>query len=272
MGKEKSLRTEGVVLKRSDIGEADRLLTLYTREVGKLRVIAKGVRKPQSRKTGHVELFMRTDFLIATGRDLGVVTQADLIDPFLPLRENLILTTYSAYVVELLDKFTGDEDRNSSLYDLLLRTLSLLSTTDNLLLCARYYELRLLSLAGFQPQLFYCVGSGEPIEQEDQYFSAELGGLLRPKHKPADRAAKPISGSAVKVLRFLQTRDWDTVKGLQLKRTLHLELEQILHVYLTHILERQLKSVDFLRRLRTEAALFAEPDGENSLSETTDLP
>lgn len=256
MPREKSLRTEGIVLRRTDFGEADRLLTLYTRDYGKIKALAKGARKPNSRKTGHVELFMRTEFMIATGRDIGVVTQAELVETYPALRDDLVRTTYAAYAVELLDKFTADEDKNPALYALLQEGLGWMNEGDNLLLAARYYELRLLSLVGYQPQLFYCVFSNEPIEQEEQFFSAEMGGLLRPQYHKEDRRSRAISASAVKVLRYLQTHAWEGVRPLQLRRDLHTELEQILHYYITFLLERHLKSVDFLHRLRREANLF----------------
>lgn len=260
MARERTRRTEAIIIKRRDHGEADRLLTLYTRDFGKLQALAKGARKPQSRKTGHVELFMRTHFLIAHGRTFDVITQAELVEPYAALREDLVRTTYAAYLTELLDKFTPPDDKNVSLYELLSRALGWLSESDNLLLAARYYELRLLSLTGFQPQLFQCVASGEAIVEEDQYFSAELGGLLRPAARTADRHARPISSAAVKVMRYLQTRDWSAVEALQLRRSLHTELEAILHYYIAYLLERNLKSVDFLRRLRRESALFSADD------------
>jgi DNA repair protein RecO (recombination protein O) len=259
MPRERTLRTEAIVLKRRNFSEADRLLTLYTRDFGKLQAIAKGARKPQSRKTGHVELFMRSQFLLAEGRDLHIVTQAEMIDAYPALREDLVRTTYASYVVELLDRFTVEEDENQDVYHLLSDALGWLGEVDDVRLPTRAYELRLLGHTGFQPQLFQCVSCDEPIQEQDQFFSAELGGLLCPDCRGADRSAKPISAVAVKVLRYLQTRSWDTVKSLQLKRPLHAELETIMHFYLTYILERNLKSVDFLNRLREEAALFA-PD------------
>ncbi|MCA9982320.1 MAG: DNA repair protein RecO, partial [Anaerolineales bacterium] len=149
---------------------------------------------------------------------------------------------------------------------LISRALGWFNHTDNLLLAARYYELRLLSLVGFQPQLFRCVATHEPIEQEDQYFSAELGGLLKTEARGADRHAKRISATAVKLLRYLQTRDWATIQAIQLRASLHRELEQILHYYITYLLERNLKSVDFLQRLRRESALFLEAN-ESSADE-----
>ena len=257
MARERTFRTEAVVLRRRDFGEADRLLTLFTRDQGKISAIAKGARKPQSRKTGHVELFMRSRFLLGKGRDLDIVTQAEMITPYTPLREDLVRATYASYFVELLDRFTVEDDPHPPIYDLLVNALGWLTTTDDLLLTARYYELRLLALAGFQPRLFNCVSCGEAVTEQDQFFSAELGGALCPDCRHADRHARPMSSAALKVLRYLQTRSWDTVEHLRLRTPLLHELEGIMHYYLTHILERNLKSVDFLHRLRREAALFA---------------
>lgn len=258
MPRERTFRTEAIVLSRSDFGEADRLLTLFSPDYGKIRAIAKGARKPQSRKTGHVELFMRSRFLIAEGRDLGIVTQAEMIDGYPALRDDLVRTTYASYFGELLDRFTADEDPHRDIYELLAGTLAALTTADDVLLLARYYELRLLSLTGFQPRLFNCVSCNEPIAEQDQYFSAELGGLLGPECLAADRRAMPIQAGAVKVMRYLQTRPWDTVRQLHLRPAVLHELERVSHFYLTHILERDLKSVDFLHRLRRESELFID--------------
>jgi DNA repair protein RecO (recombination protein O) len=266
MGRERTFRTEAIILRRHDFGEADRMLTLFSREYGKIQAIAKGARKPQTRKSGHVELFMRTNFLIAKGKNLDIITQAELVEPYKLLREDLVRTTYASYVVELLDRFTAEEDHDLRKYNLLADGLGWIASSDNLLLAARFYELRLLSLAGFQPQLFNCVSCGEPIVEQDQFFSAELGGLLCPNCRQADRRAQPVSSSAVKVLRYLQTHNWDTVNALQLRRELHSELESLMLHYLTFLMERDLKSVDFLQRLRREAALFSPTDVENKAS------
>ena len=266
MARDKTFRSEAIVLRRSDFGEADRLLTLFTRDFGKIRAVAKGARKPQSRKTGHVELFMRTQFLFAEGRDLPIITQAEMNEAYPGLREDLVRTTYASYMVELLDRFAPDEEKNTRLYEWLAAALTNFAITDNLLLAARYYELRLLTLAGFQPQLFHCVRCQKPVAEQDQFFSAELGGLLCPDCQPVDRKAKAISAAAIKVLRYLQTRDWKTVQSLSLRRPLHTELENLMHYYLTYHLERHLKSVDFLHLLRREATFFA-PVGEPGESE-----
>lgn len=258
MPRERTFRTEAIVLRRSDFGEADRLLTLFSRELGKIRAVAKGARKPQSRKTGHVELFMRSRFLLAEGRDLHIVTQAELVEAYAPLRTDLVRATYASYACELLDRFTTENDRHSDMYDLLNEALGWFAHTADLLLAARVYELRLLTMAGYRPQLHECLHCREAIQEQDQFFSTELGGLLCPNCQAAGAKALPITAVAVKVLRYLQTRPWEVVSLLQLKRPLQHELESVLHHYLLYLLERDLKSVDFLHRLRREASLFTQ--------------
>src|SRR5512135_2878055 len=178
--RERSVRVEAVVLRHSDWGEADRLLWLYTREMGKVRAIAKGLRKPRSRKAGHLEPFTRVTLQLAHGRDMWIVTQAEGLNIYLSLRENLLRVSYAAYVVELLDRFTYEEGENLSLYHLLCDTLERLDQEPEASLAVRYYEVRLLDLIGFRPVLFNCAVCNNEIKAEDQYFSAALGGVVCP--------------------------------------------------------------------------------------------
>lgn len=257
MSKPRLYRSEGIVLRRQDFGEADRLLTLYTQDFGKIRVIAKGARKPHSRKAGHVELFMRSKMLFATGRNIDLLTQVELQEAYRPLREDLVRVTYASHVVELLDRFTAENDNHPELFQLLADALGWLVETRDLMLTARYYELRLLSLVGYEPRLFQCVGCGETLAPRDQFFSPEMGGVLCPECQRADARALPLSLAALKVLRYMQTRPYSTVRVLHVRRALHTELETITLQTIQHILERRLQSADFLKRLRHEAAADA---------------
>ena len=252
MDRERLYRTEAIVLKRTDFGEADRLLTLYTPGLGKIRAIAKGVRRPTSRKGGHVEPFTHSQLLIAKGRNLDIVTQAETIHAFRPLREDLLRTTYAYYAVELLDRFVEEGVENRPLFDLLLATLTWLSEADDLALTARFYELRLLALVGYRPQLFQCVSCRRPIEPVDNFFSPAEGGVLCPRCGQGRPGAQRISLSALKVLRFLQTRSYSSCRRLRIGQKLHQELEATMQRYIVHILERNLKSVEFLETLRRQ--------------------
>src|SRR5512146_3458589 len=112
-----SFRVEAVILRHSDYGEADRLLTLYARQLGKTRALVKGARKITSRKAGHLEPFTHVKLQLAKGRDLPLVTQADTIDTYLALREDLQLTSQASYIIEPLDRLTyEDGSENTSLF------------------------------------------------------------------------------------------------------------------------------------------------------------
>ncbi len=253
---ERTFRTDAIILRRQDFGEADRLLTIFTPEHGKLRAIAKGSRKPAGRKTGHVELFTRVAMMIAYGRELHVVSQAEMIEPYLPLRENLERGAYANYVVELIDSFSETEETNRSLYYLLDVTLARLSEPRvDLRLLTRFYELQLLGLVGFQPSLFTCAVGQEDIEPQDQFFSPIEGGVVCPLHARGGSLIMPLPLSTLKTLRYLQTRDYDIVRRLHVDNVLHLELERTLQNYIVHVLERKLKSVDFIRKLRRQHGL-----------------
>jgi DNA repair protein RecO (recombination protein O) len=284
--RDRLFRVEAIVLKRSDYGEADRLLTLYTPDLGKLRAIAKGARKPSSRKSGHVELFTHCALLIAKGRHLDIVTQADTLDAFAPLRENLDRLGFAYYLAELVDQFSVEGDTASRgefhapedsdgtpleaavesqpLFDLLFHSLQWLGdiATDPALL-ARYFELHLLQYVGYRPQMYKCINCGKVLEPTDNYFSAEAGGVIDPncvetqREKMYEHAPdlQPISLNALKVLRYLQSREWESVRTLRLNAQAHAEVEALMQRYIAHHLERNLKSVEFLKTLKQSLAV-----------------
>ena len=252
MGRERLYRTEAIILRRSDFGEADRLLTFFTPRLGKLRAVAKGARKPSSRKSGHLELFSHTRLLLAKGRNLDIVTQAETVEPFLPLREDLLRTTYAYHAAELVDRFVGVEDENRPVFDLLLAVFGWLGQADDLALAARFFELHLLAALGYQPQFFLCVHCQARIEPAINFFHPGEGGVLCPRCGEGRSGAMPLSLNALKVLRFLQTRDYDTIRLLRVRPPLQAELENVMLHYIRYILERDLKSVDFLQHLRRQ--------------------
>jgi DNA repair protein RecO (recombination protein O) len=264
-GRERTYRTEAIVLRRKDIGEADRILTLFTPELGKVRAVAKGIRKPRSRKAGHLELFTCVKLLLAVGRDLDIITQAEGVDPYRPLRDDLLRGAYGAYMVELLDRFTPDEEENAELYSLLRQGLGWAATAADLGLAARYYELHLLGLAGYQPQLRRCAVCGRPLEAEDQFFSVMAGGVVCPAcaATPAERGGPahllPLSLAALKLLRYMQSNAYARVAALNVSRRTQSEVEYVLARYITEILERQLKSIEFLKLIRRSEFAPAVP-------------
>ena len=254
MDRERQYRADAIILKRMNFGEADRLLTLYTREYGKVRAIAKGVRKTTSRKSGHVELFMRSRLLLARGHDLDIITQAQAIEPYMAMRNDLSRVTYACYAAEMLDRFTPEGEQHQALYDLLVQMLAWLSHDDDLDRLMRFFELRLLDYVGFRPELFFCVRCHAEIKPGRNYFNPIDGGAICPRCAQGQTSLRVLPLRPFKVLRFLQTRSYDVCQQVRISVACHREMEQIMHSYITYHLERRLKSTDFLRLVRNSGA------------------
>ncbi len=246
-------RLQAIVLRRRDMGEADRLLTVFTRDRGKLNLLAKGVRRTASRKAGHIEPFTYTDLLVARGASLDLVTQAETLASHRRVREDLWLSGLAYYVVELCDAFTQDEDPNALLFDLLLETLGRLDEGRAVNLAVRYYELHMLDLAGYQPQFFHCIQCDQPLQQEVNFFSFERGGCLCPKHGSNLPGTVALPLEVLKVMRYLQSRPWEQVAVLQLRPDVLGQVEGLLARYIVYHLERTLRAPVFLDRLRRMA-------------------
>ena len=247
---ERAIKVEAIVLRHSDYGEADRMLTLYTREQGKLRAIAKGVRKMQSHKAGHLEPFTRVVLMLAKGHDLWIVTQAEAVESLQPLREDLTRLSYAGYAVELLDRFTYEEGQNWQLYQLLAETLKRLSKEEDAFVPVLYYEMRLLDLLGFRPMLFECAACGKTIQAEDQFFSAERGGVLCPDCGLMVNEARAVSMDALRYLRHFQRSTYNNAARAAPSRETREEVETLLNYYLTYLLERNLNTPDFIRQIQ----------------------
>lgn len=247
----RSIRAHAIVLRHADWGEADRLVTLYTREQGKMRAVAKGARKITSRKAGHLEPFTQVKLQLSRGRDLFIVTQADTIEAYLPLRENLLLTGYASYVVELLDRFVYEEESaNPTLFRLLADTLKRLAEGIDTWLSVRYYEMRLLDFLGFRPQLFECANCGREIQAEDQFFSFNLGGVICPRCGQGLPHLKPISVETLKYLRHFQRSSYGEAARARPGQEVRGEAENLMQAYFTYLLERELNSPGFLKNVR----------------------
>jgi len=245
-------KTEAIVLKRMNLGEADRILTLYSPNLGKFRAVAKGVRRPKSKMGGHLELLTHSALMLARGKNLDIITQSQTIDSFLPLRGDLWHTTTALYAAELVERFTAEHVENRPLYKLLLNTLSWLCEAEDAELTLRYFELKLLTHLGYKPQLHQCLGCKTSIEPRTNFFSSSGGGVLCPQCREKEPLACPISVNALKVMRFLEKSAYAAASKLKLDAELSRELEQLMRHYIRYLLEREVRSVEFLDRLRRE--------------------
>jgi DNA repair protein RecO (recombination protein O) len=251
MSEFRSFRLEAVVLRHTDWGEADRLLVLYTRQQGKARAIAKGVRKLTSRKAGHLEPFTHVSLQLSRGRDLLIVTQVETLHAYPRIREDLSLTGSAAYVIELLDRFIPDEEiAVPGLFRLLTETLTRLSAEDDPWLAVRYYEMRLLDFLGFRPRLFECANCGREILAEDQFFSFGAGGVICPRCGEGLKGIHPISLEALKYLRHFQRSTWKEASRAHPDAGTQKELETLMQGYFIWLLERDLNTPAFIRDVK----------------------
>jgi len=250
--RERLYRTEALILHRTEFGEADRLLHVFTPHLGRLRLLAKGVRKLSSRKAGHVELFTHVNLLVARGSTFDIVSQAEVLEPFRQLHEDLERASMAYYVGELVTRFTEEQDENAPLFYLTMSTFDRLCTARDPLLALRFFELHTLELTGYRPQLYFCVACQRRLEPVLNYFSPPLGGVLCPRHKGQVEHMTPLTLPTFKVLRYMQTESWEQVATLRLNSEIHMELESHLRDFIVHVLERQLKSVEFINHLRRE--------------------
>ena len=258
--RERLYRTRAVILSRRDYGEADRILTILTPDLGKRELIAKGVRKTTSRKAGHLEPLAHTSLLVAQARTWDLITEAVTVESFRHLRENLDAIGYASYLCELVSSFTEADDESRPLWDLLLFALRELDEHSRDVsvftppLFLRWFELHLLSYSGFQPQFFYCLACNEPIQPTINYLNLAEGGVYCPRCGASQAEVEAIEPDVLKVLRHLQRSEWAGVANFAVRPPVLQAVENILYRYFLILLERHLKSTDFLRKLRATFA------------------
>lgn len=258
-------KAEAIVLRSQKLNEADNLITLFSREHGKLRVVAKGVRKPASRKRAGVQLFTHGDFLLYHGRSLDHITQCESRTSFHRLVGNLDLFAYATYFVELVDGLLAENQPQEEVYLLLLTCLHLLEVSDPELL-TRAFEIRLINLLGYQPQLGECVQCGQSLPFGEVRFSAALGGILCPSCRGQDQFASRCSLGALAALQQLQRLDLRRLTVLKLNQDIRRELDKMLRVFLGYRLEKKVKSWEFLQQVSESGDSVLLEQGREAVS------
>lgn len=244
----KIYKTEAIVLKHFPFGEADYLLTLYTPNGGKLRAVAKGARRVKSKLGGHLEPLMRTSLLLARGQSLDTVSQAEALEGFRAVREELHRLSQALYMVELVDAITPEEQANYPIYHLLLDTVRSLAGDASPLLMP-FFQLRLLRHSGFMPELYRCVECGSTIAPGLHRFTPDRGGCLCDACHPLQVSVLSLSLDTLKVLRFLQREEYATIERLHLEPGTLAEVERLLEALLRHVLDREVKASRFLNQV-----------------------
>ena len=245
---------EALILRSRDHREADRILTLLTPDLGRLDAVAKGARKPASRKAGKVEPFMLVRTQLQRSKFLPFVGEVQLLNPFQVCRQSLTAIVAASYACELVYNLTveGEEsDLADEVFGSLLTVLTQIESEPdhpNLPLC--WLELHMVSAAGFEPALEFCVGCSAEARPESWGFSAAEGGILCPSCLAAMPGVRPLPLEVFRILRFLQRSTWDQVNARRVAQTSLAESRDIMREYLNHTLERPLRSARFEQRSR----------------------
>ena len=243
--------TDAIVLSRFDLGEADRVLTLITPGGGKLKAIAKGIRKPTSRIGGSLEPFAELNVALARGRTFDVVTQVSVGHAWLRLRDDLESAATAWYLAELADRSLEERHAAEPLYTLLRRAYELLDAAMAPGRVARWFEMHLLDELGVRPEVDRCVECDRVLESDERFrWVPAQGGVIcaRCPGPPHDRAG--LSLEALKLLKAYQRLDIEALAGLRLSSGVEGEVETALRDFVRHVLEREARSLAFLDEVR----------------------
>ncbi len=243
------LRLKGIVLKEINTGEADKILTVFTAEKGKITAYAKGARRPRSRLIAGSQFLCYSDFVLFRGRDMYIVSSSDVIEPFYELRNDIVKLTYSAYFSDLVYDTVQENEPSKDVLKLLLNTLYMLSKTSKPPeLLARIFELRLLAVLGYAPGVYGCVECGwENFEKMS--FSFEKCGLLCSECARNDKTAIPVHRGTARAMNHIVNSRPENLFNFELSGEILGELEKISRRYLRERLEKDYNRLDFLKEL-----------------------
>ncbi len=240
------------ILSYTPLDEADLLVTMYTRDRGKVRAIGKGARRTTSKLMGHLEPLTVVQMSMANGRSMDIITQAEVIEGFSKLKENLTAIAKGQYLAEIVDGFGAEASPNPSLYQLMIDTLQAVEADPASDMPLRFFEFHLLQVSGLMPELYHCVECRVELEPNAHRFSPNVGGTLCLDCHPDDAHLRPLSLRALKVLRLLERSEIAESCKLSLDDSLAAELKSLLPTTVSYWLGKEIRSNSFLERLNSE--------------------
>jgi DNA repair protein RecO (recombination protein O) len=233
-------RDEAIVIRTYKLGEADRIIVLFTKARGKVRTVAKGVRKTTSRFGSRLEPTSHVALQLYEGRELDTITQAETIDHFRAIREDLDRITHASAMLESVDWIVQEREPNPRLYTMLLGALRTLAARDHPLVVPAFFW-KLLALEGLAPMVDACVVCGD--DGTLVAFDLEEGGMLCSAH----RKGTALSGDAVAILQLILSSRLATALALP-PTPAAVEVEHLATRAMEHHLERRLRSIGVLDR------------------------
>lgn len=243
---------EGLILKRKNYSEADKLITLFTKSQGKIVTLAKGIRKITSRRSSNLELLNHVKIYLHQSKGLPIVTESQAVQAFPNLKEDLDKLSIAFVVLELVDKLFAEGQENKLVFELLLDTLERIDQSKSLTEANKFqasFQIKLLSQVGYLPQLYSCVNCEKELKEERNWLSPNSGGLVDYNCNQETFLSRPIGPEAIKILRFLNQKPFVEILRLNLDRNLLFETADLLNYYTTFFLEKDLNSHAFAREV-----------------------
>ena len=253
MAPPRTYRCEAVILSYTTLGEADLLVTMHTRDQGKVRAVAKGARRSTSKLVGHLEPLTVVKMSMAHGRNMDIIAQAEVVEGFATLKENLTAVTKGLYLAELVDGFGAEASPNPALFQLMIDSLRAVEADPESDMPLRFFEFHLLQVSGLMPELYHCVECRQELEPGAHRFSPNVGGTLCPDCNPDDAHLRPLSLRALKVLRLFDRCSIAEACKLAIDDGLAEELKSLLSTTVGYWLGKEIRSNSFLERLHKES-------------------
>ncbi len=241
-----SYKTSGVVIKRMNYGETDRILTILTERFGKIKAIAKGVRKVKSKMAGSLEPFLLVDLQLCEGKSFFIVTGSEIRAEFEKIHNDLKKTSKAYYLAELLDKFMQENQKSEKIFEIFVRALNSINKDYNDFLL-RIFELRIIEASGFKPELHNCVHCKEKLSPGENFWDAVEGGVICADCQKLYHHGREISNDLIKIFRLIDDEKFELLERIKISEAIKNDAENILAQYLEAVLEREIKSKKFLK-------------------------
>lgn len=208
-----SYKTKAIIINRLNLGESDRILTLFSPEFGKIRAICKGSRRTKSKFGGHTELFSCADFVVSKGKSLDIITDAVLSKNYLNTDPDIDKVQTAYFFAEVLNKLLPDETPNKEVYNLYQYCLEKINTFDSKFIQLLFVA-KLLKDLGIYPELSTCVVCSEKPDRAEIFFSQGAGGITDRKCSTHFEDSVETNESVVKLWRFLADSSFERIEKL----------------------------------------------------------
>lgn len=228
-------RAHGIVIRGIDYGEGSKIITIFTREAGKISLMARGAKKMNSRLAAATQLFAGADFVFyRAGSKMGTLNHAEVVTSRQPLREDVLLSAYGSYMLEMVDRLCGEQESAPHVFDQLAAALDGLVQGKDVHIVSHLFEMKMFMHAGYAPNLEQCASCGASTDHP--LLSARLGGLLCASCRTSDHEARVMPDNMLKLLKLFMKLDMRRLGQIEVKADTKLKLRAIMRYLLdTHI-------------------------------------